>query len=328
MISINEDTLISAIEKVTKNVVNIASVRMVTDELLRIFPIEGVGSGILIDNHGHILTNYHVVDHARRLKVTIYDGKTFNAKVIGTDKLTDLAVLKIEFDSNSPNNINNNNSNITRLETIPSAELGDSDSLRVGQIAIAVGNPFGLTGGPTVTTGIISSLNRNIEFEDGILELVQTDAAINPGNSGGPLVNTNGEIIAINTAKIPYAHGIGFAVPVNTAKTILQELIQYGKVNRPWLGVSTIKITSRIASYYRLPTNEGALVVKVEEYSPAADAGIRQGDIIEEIDEKRIEEITELSSRIKKKKVNEKTLLSVNRYGRRFDISVTLENQP
>jgi S1-C subfamily serine protease len=328
LISINEDTLISAIEKVTKNVVNIASVRMVTDELLRIFPIEGVGSGILIDNQGHILTNYHVVDHARRLKVTIYDGKTFNAKVIGTDKLTDLAVLKIEFDSNSPNNINNNNSNINRLDTIPSAELGDSDSLRVGQIAIAVGNPFGLTGGPTVTTGIISSLNRNIEFEDGILELVQTDAAINPGNSGGPLVNTNGEIIAINTAKIPYAHGIGFAVPVNTAKTILQELIQYGKVNRPWLGVSTIKITSRIASYYRLPTNEGALVVKVEEYSPAADAGIRQGDIIEEIDEKRIEEITELSSRIKKKKANEKTLLSVNRYGRRFDISVTLENQP
>ena len=299
MISINEDTLISAIEKVTKNVVNIASVRMVTDELLRIFPIEGVGSGILIDNQGHILTNYHVVDHTRRLKVTIYNGKTFNAKVIGTDKLTDLALLKIEFDSNSPNNINNNNSNINTLDTIPSAEWGDSDSLRVGQIAIAVGNPFGLTGGPTVTTGIISSLNRNIEFEDGILELVQTDAAINPGNSGGPLVNTNGEIIAINTAKIPYAHGIGFAVPVNTAKTILQELIQYGKVNRPWLGVSTIKINSRIASYYRLPTNEGALVVKVEEYSPAADAGIRQGDIIEEIDEKRIEEITELSSRIK-----------------------------
>ena len=327
MISINEDTLISAIEMVTKYVVNIASVRMVTDELLRIFPIEGVGSGILIDNQGHILTNYHVVDHARRLKVTIYDGKTFNAKVIGTDKLTDLAVLKIEFDSNSPNNININ-TNINRLDTIPSAELGDSDSLRVGQIAIAVGNPFGLTGGPTVTTGIISSLNRNIEFEDGILELVQTDAAINPGNSGGPLVNTNGEIIAINTAKIPYAHGIGFAVPVNTAKTILQELIQYGKVNRPWLGVSTINITNRIARYYRLPTNEGALVVKVEEYSPAADAGIRPGDIIEEVDEKRIEEITELSSRIKKKKAKENTLLSVNRYGRRFNISVTLENQP
>ncbi len=317
MIPINEEILINTIEKVSKNVVNIASIRMISDQLFRIFPIEGVGSGIIIDNQGHILTNYHVVDHARRLKVTLNDGKTFNAKVIGTDKLTDLAVLKIE-------NHDNNNA----IDSFSSIELGDSDSLRVGQIVIAIGNPFGLTGGPTVTTGIISSLNRNIEFEEGMLELVQTDAAINPGNSGGPLVNTNGQVIAINTAKIPYAHGIGFAVPVNTAKTILQELIQYGKVNRPWLGVSTIKITNRIARYYRLPTNEGALVVKVEEYSPAADAGIRPGDIIEEVDEKRIEEITDLSSRIKKKKANENTTLSVNRYGRRFNISVTLENQP
>jgi serine protease Do len=330
LIPVNEELLVNAIEKVSKNVVNIASVRMVTDELLRIFPIEGVGSGIAIDNQGHILTNYHVVDHARRLKVTLYDGRTFNAKVIGTDKLTDLAVLKIEHDSNNSSNNNNNNNNPDNkaIDSIPSAELGDSDNLKVGQIVIAVGNPFGLTGGPTVTTGIISSLNRNIEFEDGVLELVQTDAAINPGNSGGPLVNTNGEVIAINTAKIPYAHGIGFAVPVNTAKTILQQLIKNGKVTRPWLGITTIKITSRIARYYRLPTNEGALVVKVEEYSPASDSGIRPGDIIEEIDEKRIEEITELSSRIKHKNVNEQTLLSVNRYGRRFTISVTLENQP
>ena len=330
MIPVNEELLVNAIEKVSKNVVNIASVRMVTDELLRIFPIEGVGSGIAIDNQGHILTNYHVVDHARRLKVTLYDGRTFNAKVIGSDKLTDLAVLKIEHDSNNSSNNNNNNNNPDNkaIDSIPSAELGDSDNLKVGQIVIAVGNPFGLTGGPTVTTGIISSLNRNIEFDDGVLELVQTDAAINPGNSGGPLVNTNGEVIAINTAKIPYAHGIGFAVPVNTAKTILQQLIKNGKVTRPWLGITTIKITNRIARYYRLPTNEGALVVKVEEYSPASDSGIRPGDIIEEIDEKRIEEITELSSRIKHKNVNEQTLLSVNRYGRRFTISVTLENQP
>ena len=330
MIPVNEELLVNAIEKVSKNVVNIASVRIVTDQLFRIFPVEGVGSGVIIDNQGHILTNYHVVDHARRLKVTLHDGKIFNAKVIGTDKLTDLAVLKIEHDSNNSSNNNNNNNNPDNkaIDSIPSAELGDSDNLKVGQIVIAVGNPFGLTGGPTVTTGIISSLNRNIEFEDGVLELVQTDAAINPGNSGGPLVNTNGEVIAINTAKIPYAHGIGFAVPVNTAKTILQQLIKNGKVTRPWLGITTIKITSRIARYYRLPTNEGALVVKVEEYSPASDSGIRPGDIIEEIDEKRIEEITELSSRIKHKNVNEQTLLSVNRYGRRFTISVTLENQP
>lgn len=304
---------------------------MVTDQLFRIFPIEGVGSGIIIDSQGHILTNYHVVDHARRLKVTLHDGRTFNAKVIGTDKLTDLAVLKIELNSKSFDDSNNNDTDYhdnKSMTSVPFAKLGDSDILKVGQIVIAVGNPFGLTGGPTVTTGIISSINRNIEFEDGVLELVQTDAAINPGNSGGPLVNTSGEVVAINTAKIPYAHGIGFAIPVNTAKKVLEQLIQYGKVNRPWLGISTIKLTGRIARYYRLPTNEGALVVKVEEYSPAADAGIRPGDIIEEIDDKRIEEITELSSQIKKKKINEKTLLSVNRYGRRFNVSVILENQP
>jgi len=219
MIPLNEKAIIEAIEKVSRNVVNISSVRMVTDQLLRIFPIEGVGSGTIIDNKGHILTNYHVVDHARRLKVALHDGKTVNAKVIGTDKLTDLAVLKLEKDDNHT------------LDAIASAELGDSTNLKVGQIVISVGNPW-LHGGPTVTTGIISSLNRNIEFEDGILELVQTDAAINPGNSGGPLVNTYGEIIAINTAKIPYAHGIGFAVPINTAKLyyhyILDLIQKYG----------------------------------------------------------------------------------------------------
>ena len=136
--------------------------------------------------------------------------------------ITDLAVLKIEYNSSNINNIiNNDNKDPNTLDSIPFAELGDSDNLKVGQIVIAVGNPFGLIGGPTVTTGIISALNRNIQFENGVIELIQTDAAINPGNSGGPLVNTDGEIIAINTAKIPYAHGIGFAVPVNTAKTIL-----------------------------------------------------------------------------------------------------------
>ena len=184
----------------------------------------------------------------------MHDGRIFNARVIGTDNITDLAVLKIEYNSSNFNNVvNSDNKNSNTLDSIPFAELGDSDNLKVGQIVIAVGNPFGLTGGPTVTTGIISALNRNIQFENEVLELNQTDATINPGISGGPLVNSNEEIIAINTAKIPYSHGIGFAVPVNTAKTILQELIQYGKVKRPWLGISTIKISDRIARYYRSP---------------------------------------------------------------------------
>jgi S1-C subfamily serine protease len=180
----NEDLIVQAIEKVGKSVVNIASVRMVQDQLFRLFPVEGVGSGIIIDSKGFILTNNHVVDKANNLKITLKDGNIFNGKAIGTDEVSDLAVVKVD-----------------SKEALPNAQLGNSDHLKIGQIVIAIGNPFGLTGGPTVTAGIVSALNRSLEFESGALELIQTDAAINPGNSGGPLVNTNGEVIGIKQLK-------------------------------------------------------------------------------------------------------------------------------
>jgi len=180
IIPADEDLIIEAVEKVGKSVVNIASVRMVQDQLFRIFPIEGVGSGIIIDSKGLILTNNHVVDKANNLKITLKDGNIFNGKAIGTDEVSDLAVVKVD-----------------SMEALPQAQLGNSDHLKIGQIVIAIGNPFGLTGGPTVTAGIVSALNRSLQFESGALELIQTDAAINPGNSGGPLVNTNGEVIGI-----------------------------------------------------------------------------------------------------------------------------------
>src|ERR671936_240562 len=211
MIPVSEDVLISTVDKVSKSVVNIASVRMLHDQLFRIFPIEGVGSGFVIDEKGYILTNNHVIDDAERLKVTLPDGRVLRGRVAGNDEMTDLAVLKVESD-----------------EPLPAAQLGNSEELKAGQTVLAIGNPFGLTGGPTVTAGIVSSLNRKIQFEKETLELIQTDAAINPGNSGGPLINTRGEVIAINTAKMPYAHGIGFAVPISIAKSVMMELIQNG----------------------------------------------------------------------------------------------------
>jgi len=159
IIPADEDLIIEAVEKVGKSVVNIASVRMVQDQLFRIFPIEGVGNN---------------------LKITLKDGNIFNGKAVGTDEVTDLAVVKVD-----------------SMEALPQAQLGNSDHLKIGQIVIAIGNPFGLTGGPTVTAGIVSALNRTLQFASGALELIQTDAAINPGNSGGPLVNTNGEVIGI-----------------------------------------------------------------------------------------------------------------------------------
>jgi serine protease Do len=315
VIPVSGDLITDAVEKISKSTVNIASVRIVQDQLFRLFPIEGVGSGVIIDENGHILTNNHVVDGAHRLKITLTDGRVLNGKVIGKDEITDLAVVKVDRFSD------NNN--------LPYAQLGNSDNLKIGQIVIAIGNPFGLAGGPTVTAGIVSSLSRNIQFESGILELIQTDAAINPGNSGGPLVNTNGEVIAVNTAKMPYAHGIGFAVPINTAKSIMRDLIENGRViTRPWIGIAFIKITSQLAEYYGLPTNEGALVAQVEAYSPADYAGIRKGDIIEEIDGKRISDPSQISSQVHKKHVRDQILVTVNRYSRRFEVPIQLQAPP
>lgn len=312
----SEESIVNAVEKVSKSVVNIASVRMMQDQLFRVFPLQGVGSGIIIDDRGHILTNNHVIDGTDRLRVTLGDSKQVSAKVVGTDEETDLAVVRAE-----PLEINSKDA--VKFQPV---NLGNSEELKVGQIVIAMGNPFGLTGGPTVTAGIISSLNRNVQFENGILELVQTDAAINPGNSGGPLINTKGEVVAINTAKIPYGQGIGFAVPINTVKSILNDLIENGHVTRPWLGISTVKLNPRIASFYRLPLVHGALIVNVEPYSPADNAGLRRGDIIEEIDGNKIESPSQISSYIRKKKmVNDRVTVIINRYGRVYEIPFQME---
>ena len=312
MIPVNQDLIVSAVEKVSKSVVNIASVRTGRDQLFRVFPVEGVGSGVIIDERCHVLTNNHVVDEAQKLKITLTDGRMFNGKVIGSDETTDLAAIKLD-----------------STETLPFAALGNSDDLKIGQIVIAIGNPFGLTGGPTVTAGIVDSLNRKIQFDKGVLELIQTDAAINPGNSGGPLVNTEGEVIAINTAKMPYAHGIGFAVPANNAKTVMTELIQNGRViNRPWIGISYVKITRQLSQFYRLPTTEGVLIAQVDSHSPADDAGLRKGDIIAAVDGKRIGASTEISLNVRKKTVNDSLTMTINRYGRRFEVSIQIQARP
>jgi S1-C subfamily serine protease len=318
LIPIPEESIINAVERVSKSVVNIASVRMMQDQLFRVFPVQGVGSGIVIDARGHILTNNHVIDGTDRLRVTFGDSKQVNAKVVGKDEETDLAVVRAELDTNSNDEI-----------TLQPANFGNSEELKVGQIVMALGNPFGLTGGPTVTAGIISSLNRNVQFDNGILELVQTDAAINPGNSGGPLINTNGEVVAINTAKIPYGQGIGFAVPINTVKSVLTDLVENGHVTRPWIGISTVKLDPRIANFYRLPLVHGALIVNVEPYSPADNAGLRRGDIIEEINGNKIENPSQISSYIRKKKmVNDTVTVAINRYGRVYEVHLQLEARP
>jgi len=312
VLPVDENTLVSAVDKVSGSVVNIASVRMMHDQLFRVFPVEGVGSGVVIDEKGYILTNNHVIDDAERLKVTFADGKVLRGKVVGSDEATDLAVIKVESD-----------------DPLPAASLGDSAALKAGQIVIAIGNPFGLTGGPAVTAGIVSSLKRSIQARTGVLELIQTDAAINPGNSGGPLVNTKGEVIAINTANMPYAQGIGFAVPINTAKAILKELVEKGKVSRPWIGVASVKVTPQLARHFGLPpSSAGALIAGVEPYSPADDAGLRRGDIIEEIDGSAVDDPSQVASHVKGKKPGNNIAVTVNRYGRQFHVGVEVDERP
>ena len=343
MIPINEESLVSAIEKVSKNVINIASVRMVTDELLHIFPIEGVGSGIIIDNQGHLLTNYHVVDHARRLKVTLYDGRTFNAKVIGTDKLTDLAVLKIEHDSNNSSNNNNNTKNLDNktIDSIPSAELGDSDNLKVGQIVIAVGNPFGLES--SMTTGIVSQIGRLLSVDErgfSIPNAIQTDALINPGNSGGPLLNMKGEVIGVNTAGI-FPGGIGLAVPSDTVLRIIPVLMEEKNYTHPWLGVTGNTLTADIAKREKVDrTQKGVIIDTIVRSSPADLAGLngssinqygekRGGDIITALDGKQIIKMEDLISYLElNKAVNDNATLSVYRDGEIIDKQVTLKSRP
>jgi serine protease Do len=297
---------------VSKDVVNIASVRMVKDQLLRIFPVEGVGSGVIIDKKGYILTNNHVIEKANKLKVTTTDGSIYEGNIVGTDRQTDLAIIKID-----------------SKDAFSSAELGNSDELKIGQIVIAIGNPFGLDGGPSVTAGIISSLMRRLQFENGIMELIQTDASINPGNSGGPLVNTSGDVIGINTAKMPYAQGIGFAVPINVAKMIITDLITNGRVtNRPWIGISAIKINKELASSYRLPSIQGALIAEIQYNSPADKADLRKGDIIESIDGITILDPLQISNHIRKLSVRDKIVVRVNRYGKRIDKEIMLMPYP
>jgi S1-C subfamily serine protease len=240
--------------------VNITSIVIQEDWLYGAYQAEGAGSGFIINPDGRILTNYHVVKGNAQLTVTLNDKKTYKADVLGVDKRNDLALIKIVAD-----------------KKLPALPLGDSDHLVVGQKAIAIGNPFGQFGG-SLTVGVVSALDRTIRTDDSNLEgMVQTDAAINPGNSGGPLLDSHGNVIAINTAIYgPQGNiGLGFALPINRAKTMLDQFAKTGKVSPPWLGVSALPISVEVADVLGLPSQPGLLVQRVDPGSPAAQYGVR-----------------------------------------------------
>ena len=263
---------------------------------------QGAGSGVIISADGVALTNYHVVEEASEIVVTFSDKREFKARVIGKDPKTDLAVLKLEGKG-----------------SFKAAVLGNSEALRVGDWVLAIGNPFGLSN--TVTSGIVSAKGRIIgagPYDD----FIQTDAPINPGNSGGPLFNMKGEVVGINTAIIPQGQGIGFAIPVNTAKTLLPQLVSKGQVTRGYLGVSIQNLTENLASSLNMKSVRGVLVSDVVEGSPADKSGIKRGDVIFSYDGKEIKEGHELSSAVAATPVDRVVSLSIFREGKEMALKV------
>ncbi len=264
----------------------------------------GSGSGVIVRSDGIIITNAHVVGSARTVEIRTADGRTFTGTVLGLDPTVDTAIIRV---------------NATNL---PAAPLGDSDRLEVGQIAVAIGNPLGLE--RTVTRGVVSATNRTPQGVDIAAALIQTDAAINPGNSGGPLLDSSGRVIGINTATYSGTTGLGFAVPINVATDVMQQILTTGRVRRAILGVDTRDITPEVARYFDLPIDEGVVVVQVVRGYPAAQAGIRVEDFIVALDGQRVESGGELRRLLRAKRPGDTVRVEIMRGSRRQTISVRL----
>ena len=257
-----ENYVTRAVEKASESLVSVSS-RRLERRFFGFVPLEGQGSGVVLDARGLIITNNHVIDGATRVSVSLKDGRTFVGEVVGSDEATDVAVIRVH------------------ASDLPAAELGDSESLRVGQFVLAIGNALGLPGGPTVSMGVLSAMGRPLPGSDFIFEgLLQTDAAVNPGNSGGPLADLDGRVIGITTMMIPYAQGMGFAIPINTVKRIAQEILEKGSVTRRWIGISGVDLNPPLARRYGIRLESGFLVAEVTPGSPASLAGLRSGDVV------------------------------------------------
>ena len=293
-------------------VVSITTRQIERDQFNQPVPTRGLGSGVIVDTRGHILTNSHVVEGAEDIKVTLSDERSFRAKLVGADAFTDLAVLKIDG------------------KNLPTAPLGDSARLAVGETVIAIGSPLWIEGGPTVTVGVVSALGRSME-QPGLPmlhDLIQTDAAINPGNSGGPLVNLAGRVVGINTAVIPSAHGIGFAISVSTAKPVLAALIASGRIVRPSLGLDAVSLTPQIAYANDLPIERGALVIRVQPGGPGEGVGLEPGDVITAVDGRPIRDLHHFHESLGRRRVGEAVGLTVWREGVTLGLRAVLGGEP
>ncbi|WP_026734665.1 S1C family serine protease [Fischerella sp. PCC 9605] len=305
--------VINVVEKVSPTVVNIDVQRFLTGRSRNYQPltqeVRGNGSGFIFTQDGYILTNSHVVHDASKIQVTLSDGRSYDAEMIGDDPDTDLAVIRIH----APNLI--------------AARLGDSQSLRVGQLAIAIGHPYGFQ--TTVTTGVISALGRSFQSRSGKLieNIIQTDAALNPGNSGGPLVTSHAEVIGINTAIVMAAQGICFAVPINTAKMVIPALMRYGQIRRGYIGIGgqNVHISRRLMLSHELAVDTGIFVMYVEANSPAAKAGLQEGDVIVGFNNRPLRSIEDLQKLLTPESIGVRSQLTILRKNRKLVVGIVPE---
>ncbi len=327
----DEQNNIEVYERVNKSVVYITTITLEYSYFFEAMPQEGTGSGIIIDTEGHVLTNYHVVKGADQLRITLSDGTELEGKVTGTDPENDLAVVKFD----------------PKGRVVVPVTFGSSSNLKVGQKVLAIGNPFGLD--RTLTTGIISALGRplqNTEENTVIRSAIQTDAAINPGNSGGPLLNARGELIGINAAIYSTSGssaGVGFAIPVNTARRVVDELLRYGAVRRGWIDIEPIQLFPALVSYFKLPLKNGVLVSQAG--ASAKQAGLRGGDqsnavrygrtiiygggdIIVEVGGQKVASYSDLLGALEQTKPGEVVSVKVIRSGQEKTLSVKLVERP
>ena len=326
----DEAKAISLYEKCIPAVVQVESVTTVVPKILGPFGLDipkmrGQGSGFIIDTEGHILTNNHVVDKASTVKVVLSDGTQLEGKVIGSDPNNDVALLQVD---------------ASKIPALTYLVLADSGSVKPGQMAVALGSPFGLQG--SITIGIISGTGRSIpgSTSRNMTDIIQTDAAINPGNSGGPLLNSRGEVVGINTAIEAAANGVGFAVPINTAKKVLPELLKGGTIKTPWLGIEGMPVGNDLVDKLGLKTAKGVYVVGVMTGSPAEKAGLVQsgrsaqneplagGDIITAVDDTAVTKVDDLLSYFNGKKPGDKVTLSVQRGDQKVSVPVDLGEWP
>lgn len=273
---------------------------------------QGVGSGVIFDANGYIATNNHVVENAQEITVSLADGRVLTGRVLGADPATDLAVVKVD------------------ATGLSAAAFGDSDSLLVGEPALAIGNPLGLEFKGSVTAGVISALNRSIEIGERKFKLIQTDAAINPGNSGGALVNADGMVVGINSAKISVAgvEGIGFSIPINIARPILQSLIEKGRVVRAYLGVGILDRDTAATYGYELTIDKGVYLLQIAKNGPAAKAGLKEGDVILKIAGTEVNSVADLRGAVDAQAVGGTVSVTILRKGNQQTLNVLLEEMP